>query len=233
MATQRTLSPSRRTQILQAAVETISERGLCDARIADIASRAGTSAALLIYYFGTKDRLLADALAYSEEQFYAQTERELAALPTAGLRLSRLVELSCSVGAAGRTPMLDEWVLWLDMWARAPRDPDVARDRLQMDRKWRAAIAEIVRSGQEAGEFDRSVDVEEFSLRMAAVIDGLAIQVVLGDPDVSPARMFELCMQAASNELGFGWQAARPGRRLPAPRAVRRSPRRRTARAAR
>ena len=106
MATQRTLSPSRRTQILQAAVETISERGLCDARIADIAARAGTSAALLIYYFGRKDRLLADALAYSEEQFYAQTERELASLPTAGERLSRLVELSCSVGAAGRTPML-------------------------------------------------------------------------------------------------------------------------------
>ena len=77
-------------------------------------------------------------------------------LPTASERLSRLVELSCSVGAAGRTPMLDEWVLWLDMWARAPRDPDVARDRLQMDRKWRATIAEIVRSGQEAGEFDRS-----------------------------------------------------------------------------
>jgi len=90
-----------------------------------------------------------------------------------------------------------------------------------------------VRSGQEAGEFDRSVDVEEFSLRMAAVIDGLAIQVVLGDPEVSPARMFELCMRAASNELRFPWRAARPGRRLPAPRTVRRSPRRRAAEVAR
>jgi AcrR family transcriptional regulator len=228
----RTLSRSRRTQILQAAVETISERGLCDVRIADIASRAGTSAALLIYYFKTKDRLLADALAYSEEQFYGQTERELTALPTAVERLARLVELSCSVGAVGKTPLLDEWVLWLDMWARAPRDPDVARDREQMDRKFRAVIADVVRSGQESGEFDTEVDVDDVSLRMAAVMDGLAIQVVLGDPEVSPSRMFELCMRMASHELGFDWEPVRPSRRLPGRRSVPRSPKRRASAAA-
>lgn len=217
MSPQRTLSRSRRTEILQAAVETISARGLCDARIADIAARAGTSAALLIYYFGSKDRLLADALAFSEEQFYAQTARELSAIPTAAGRLSRLVELSCSVGAAPGT-FLDEWVLWLDMWARAPRDPDVARDRQEMDRRWRSAIAEIVAHGQRSGEFDRDVDVDEFAVRMAALIDGLAIQVVLGDPNVTPVRMFDLCMRAASGELGFAWRPERRSRRLPAAR---------------
>src|SRR6058998_3293659 len=95
-----TLTQARRTQILKAAVETISERGLADTRIADVATNAGTSAALLIYYFGTKDRLLAEALAYSEEQFYAQTERELSALSTAREQLVRLIELSCTVGSA-------------------------------------------------------------------------------------------------------------------------------------
>jgi AcrR family transcriptional regulator len=209
MPTQRKLSQLRRTQILKATVETIGRQGLCDTKVADVAARAGTSAALLIYYFGTKDRLLAEALAYSEDAFYEQTERELALIEKATHRLARLVELSCAVGTSAEEPWLDEWVLWLDMWARAPRDPDVARDREAMDRRYRAVIAEIVRTGQARGEFDATVDVDEFSLRLAALIDGLAIQVVLGDPAVPPERMFEVCMRSAASELGFEWRTPR------------------------
>ena len=35
----------------------------------------GASSALVIYYFGTKDRLLTDALRYSEDLFYAEVAR--------------------------------------------------------------------------------------------------------------------------------------------------------------
>ena len=56
----------------------IGERGLCDTRISDIAGRAGTSSALILYYFQTKDRLLAEALAFSEDRFYEETTAELA-----------------------------------------------------------------------------------------------------------------------------------------------------------
>ncbi len=204
MPAQRKLSDARRKQILRAAVRVISERGLCDTRISDIAERAGASAALVIYYFGTKDRLLAEALAYSEESFYRQTARELAGIASARGKLARLVELSCSAGASPGTITLDEWVLWLDLWARAPRDPEVARDREILDRRWRQTIADIVRGGQAAGEFG-PVDVEDFALRLGALIDGLAIQVVLGDPDVTVDRMFETCMRSAARELGFEW----------------------------
>jgi BetI-type transcriptional repressor, C-terminal len=61
------------------------------------------------------------------------------------------------------------------------------------------------------------VDAGDFSLRLAALIDGLAIQVVLGDPDVTPERMFELCMQTCAAELGFAWDR---GRRRRARRAA-------------
>jgi AcrR family transcriptional regulator len=204
MPAQRKLSEARRKQILRAAVRVISDRGLCDTRIADIAERAGASAALVIYYFGTKDRLLAEALAYSEEAFYAQAARELAEIPSARGKLARVVELSCSAGAAPGTIILDEWVLWLDIWARAPRDPEVARDRELLDRRWRETIAGIVREGQATGEFG-PVDVADFSLRLGALIDGLAIQVVLGDADVTAQRMFDTCMRSAARELGFEW----------------------------
>jgi len=202
VAARRKLSEARRVQILEAAVAVIGQRGLCDTRITDIASRAGTSSALVIYYFESKDRLLAEALSFSEERFYAETANELAKLDSARDRLIRLIELSCSSGPAAEGNWLDEWLLWLDLWARAPRDPEVARDSQALERRWRDTIAGIVREGQATGEF-RRVDPEEFAIRLGAMIDGLAVAVVVGDPEVDAARMFDLCLASAASELGF------------------------------
>jgi len=178
----------------------IADKGLCDTGIKDVADQAGTSPALVIYYFGKKDILLAEALAFAEERFYAQTADAVAEMSSARHRLVELVRCSCSVGEDA----FDEWVLWLDLWARAPRDPDVARDRLAMDRRWRTTIGEIVREGQARGEF-APVDVDAFALRLAALIDGLAILVVLRDPEVTRDRMFDLCVDTCAKELGFPW----------------------------
>jgi AcrR family transcriptional regulator len=180
----------------------IAEKGLCDTGIKDVADQAGTSPALVIYYFGTKDTLLAEALAFAEDRFYAQTAKAVAGMSSARDRLVELVRCSCSVGEAEDD--FDEWVLWLDLWARAPRDPDVARDRHALDRRWRTTIIEIVREGQATGEFAR-IDPPAFALRLAALIDGLAIQVVLHDPEVDRERMFDLCMDTCARELGFSW----------------------------
>ena len=202
-------------------MEVICQRGLADTRVADIAERAGTSSALILYYFATKDRLLAEALAFYEERFYAEITEELHRLDRASDQLVRLIELSCSQGSAGEESWVDEWVLWPDMWARALRDQDVARDRETMDRRWRETIEEIVRAGQRAGEFERT-DPGGFALRLAGLIDGLAIQVIMGDPEVPARRMLELCLEMAERELGFTASrkrrplAARPGRRQPA-----------------
>ena len=205
MSPRRKLSDARRRQILKAAVQVIAEKGLCDTGIKDVADQAGTSPALVIYYFGKKDVLLAEALSFADEQFYAQTADAVAELASARDRLVELVRCSCSVGEAEDD--FDEWVLWLDLWARAAHKPDVARDRQAMDRRWRTTIGEIVRQGQAAGEF-APVDADAFALRLAALIDGLAILVVLKDPDVTRERMFDLCMQTCAGELGFSWTAA-------------------------
>jgi AcrR family transcriptional regulator len=208
MSPRRKLSDARRRQILKAAVQVIAAKGLCDTGIKDVADQAGTSPALVIYYFGTKDALLAETLAFADEHFYAQTAEAVAGMASARDRLVELVRCSCSVGEAEDD--FDEWVLWLDLWARAAHKPDVARDRQAMDRRWRTTIAEIVRQGQASGEF-APVDAAAFALRLAALIDGLAVLVVLKDPDVSRERMFDLCMETCASELDFSWT---PGDRV-------------------
>src|SRR6478609_6397669 len=52
----------RREQMLRAAMDVIVERGYADTRIADVAERTGTSPALVIYYFKTRDRRLTELI---------------------------------------------------------------------------------------------------------------------------------------------------------------------------
>ena len=82
MAIRPKISRKRRQQILEAAVEVITERGVCGTRIADVADRGGTSAPLVLYYFESKDKLLTEALAYAEDRFYLAIFAELTNLDT-------------------------------------------------------------------------------------------------------------------------------------------------------
>jgi AcrR family transcriptional regulator len=217
MSPRRRLSDARRLQILEAAARVIVQRGVADTRISDIAEIAGTSSALVLYYFDSKDRLLAEALTASEERFYEDTEAELETIESARDRLIRLIDLSCSDGG-GNGLGLDEYLLWLDLWARAPRDPVVAKNREALDRRWRTTIADIVRDGEARGEFTR-IDPDDFALRLAALLDGLAVLVVLHDPEVDVDRMRTICLRTAAEELGFELPSAK-GRQRTATRTA-------------
>ena len=62
----------------------IAERGFPETRIADVAATAGTSPALVIYYFKTRDQLLTEAIRLSEDRWYADGTARIAKIPSAG-----------------------------------------------------------------------------------------------------------------------------------------------------
>jgi AcrR family transcriptional regulator len=192
----------RREQMLRAALEVITERGYADSRIADVAERAGTSPALVIYYFKTKDQLLTEAIRFAEDLWYEEGTRRMAAIPTAAGRLEEVVAMSCLPEADTETP--NSWVLWLDLWAQALRHPEVATVREKYDERWRQTISSLVVEGQEAGEFG-PVDPADFAVLFSALLDGLAIQSALSDPSVDEPKAFELAMRFAAGQLGFTW----------------------------
>jgi AcrR family transcriptional regulator len=199
----------RREQMLRAALDVIADRGYADTRIADVAERTGISPALVIYYFKTKDQLLADAIRFAEDGWYAEGQRRMSALPTAAARIEEIVAMTCLPEAD--TESHDSWLLWLDFWALAARSPQVADLRRNADERWRDLIVSLVHSGQEAGEF-RAVNADDFAVLMSALLDGLAIQIALTDPVVGPERSFELSMRFIAEQLGFAWNGGRRGR---------------------
>ena len=196
------IANQRRGQMLHAALAVISERGFADTRIADIADRIGISPALVIYYFKTKDQLLTEAIRYYEDSWYADGKRRMDELPTAALRLEEFVAMNLLPN--GDADLQSDWQLWLDFWVQAARNADVASVRSKSDERWREVLVALVLAGQEAGEF-ASIDPGSFAIFLSALLDGLTVQIALGDAVVDPVSAFELCMRYIADHLGFDW----------------------------
>jgi AcrR family transcriptional regulator len=187
----------RKPQIVAAAAEVLYERGLFDTRIIDIAERAGTSSPTILYYFESKDRLLEEAVEYADRGFYDRLADGQDRAGSPGERLVDLIEQT-SLGPGG----LNDYTLWMEIWVRARRDESVHSTYVELDRRQRALIAEIVREGQHEGEFDAAADPADFAVVLSGLLDGLGVQVTLGQPDVTPERMVDRCLAVASRELG-------------------------------
>ena len=192
------LTEVRRRQILEAAADVIVERGAGEIRVADIAEKVGISPPLVMYYFDTKDEILSKALAFKDREFFDSVARAAGDDPPIR-RLEALIDASCPGPEA---PSDDaSWVLWMEAWARSRHDPAVAEMRHRMDANWRNVVSDTVRQGQAVGAFDPAVDADRFARALTGLIDGLAIQVVLGDEDVDRGEMRDICMEFASRHL--------------------------------
>lgn len=194
----------RRIAIIRAALEAVREKGLAETRMIDIARRVGMSPGHVLYYFPSKKALLMAALQWNEELFHRQAADELAKLSTAWDRLVRLMEQNAPSGQGD-----PGWLLWLETWANAAHDEEVARHQAELGRRWTAQIVRVVREGQEHGEF-AAVPADLFAFRLTALMDGLAIMVVTGAGQVSRRRMLQESRRWAAEQLGVREGAASP-----------------------
>jgi AcrR family transcriptional regulator len=187
----RRLDDVRRPEILAGTIALIAERGLWDVRLADVGKRAGVSATSVVYYFGSKDQLFAEAIAHADDAFYEPLEAELATLPTGVERIACLFARSST----------SDWPLWMDLWVYSRRHPETAAAQRHFHERWRGLIAATVRAGAEAGAWTVE-DPDGVALRLSALTDGLAVHMVLGDADHSPEAYVAMCLAAAAVELG-------------------------------
>ena len=170
----------------------IAEKGVDGTRIADVAETAGTSPAAVIYWFESRDELLAAALTFAEDTFYERLGERLAQLESPRDRLVALID--SAVGG-------DDWILWMELWTRSLRDPDLAKARQRLDDRWRSEIAEILRRASPPAT-STVVDTERVTLELAALIDGLAVQSVPGGPLGPAGGMRAICIDVAERVLG-------------------------------
>ncbi|MBI5089006.1 MAG: TetR/AcrR family transcriptional regulator [Actinobacteria bacterium] len=188
----------RKSQILTAAADVLSERGYANTRVVDIAKAAGTSPAAILYWFDGKDGLLAQALVLREQEFHDRYTVEADTVESASDQLRILIEA-----------MLHhyDWGLWMELTVRALRDQTAAAERDRIDRRWRAALRNVIRMGQEGGEFDGD-DPDETMFVLAALLDGMAPLLAVKAKGVTPDRVERTWLAEASRLLGPGFDAS-------------------------
>jgi AcrR family transcriptional regulator len=196
-----------RDRILEAACDLIAEEGIDDVRIARVAMRAGASTALVHHYFSTREELLEEALIHSfeqagDERFAAEPQEE-----TAASRLARAIGESLPLPG----PQEREWVLWVELWLRAVRDPDLRPVAARLYERYRRWLEGIIRAGVESGEFRADVDVAGVADRAMALLDGAGVRVLFGDPAMDFDRAFALVAASLAQELGIEPPAPRAG----------------------
>ena len=196
MTKRQTRGAAREKLVLEAATELIAERGLANIRVTDVAERAKMSPGHVTYYFPSKTELLMRAIRQSEETFTDQLEEEIQGLADPWQRLSRLIELSAAKG-----PRDPGWVLWFEVWANAALDPEVAKVHEELDTRSRGILTDVIRYGRDQGVFTTD-DPETAAALLAAVIDGVSIQLTLGAPHLDRPELLRLCAEAAQAHLG-------------------------------
>ncbi|EXU69180.1 TetR family transcriptional regulator [Streptomyces sp. PRh5] len=167
----------RPLQIVRETVRLIAERGFHAVRVADIAAACDTSTATIHYHFPGRAELLEAAVRWCMDEDTARRAARIAEADDAREELRQLIALQTPYTERQR----QQWLVWMDLWAEAARSTAIGRLHADFYQQWRRTVAEVIRRGIEQGVF-RAVDPQFSALRLTALIDGLAIQVLATGP---------------------------------------------------
>jgi AcrR family transcriptional regulator len=181
--------------LLRTACDVIIERGLASTRTADVAAAAGVSQALVFYHFETKDKLVARAFEYAAEQDLARLEAVLTSNAGPLEKLRKILKTYTPTGNS------KAWEMWLDGWAEAKRIPELERASRNLDLRWREALAEVITAGVTSDVFDCQ-DPHGAAWRIAALMEGLAIQVTVHERIITRRQIGEWIRLGAAREIG-------------------------------
>ena len=186
----------RRNEILEVTCQVLIERGFGATRIVDVADRLGISTGLIHYHFASKDQLLAEAFEWAAEADLARLHTAVDRIGTAVERIERLIRLYAHVEAE------PGWMLWIDGWGEALRDPALLRISQRLDLEWQQVLADLLRLGVAAGEFT-CADPDATAWRLTALLDGLGLQVTVHEGLLTHAQLLGYVHTAVATELGM------------------------------
>lgn len=157
----------RRYELLEAAYALVGRKGLEGLRTRDIAAGAGVNAAMLHYYFGTKEALLVALVEHTNSKFAASAAAQT------GLR----DHFEVTIRTFARTPYLA--AVLQELALRSQRDETTrAAMALQHDR-WNELVAMLIRSEIAQGRCRPDVDPKAGARVITSFILGSMVQLAV------------------------------------------------------
>lgn len=174
----------RRGEIVDGAIRLIARAGYEATTMRGLAAELDVSTGTITHWFATKNQVLGATLEELASRFAARTAAELE-----NANAPREILVALGDASVPDTPeRADEQRVWGELGARAARTPELAERHERLYAGWRRQMEKAVEAGVAAGDF-RRVDAAEWARTYAALIDGLALHVLLHPESVTPERM--------------------------------------------
>ncbi|MDX6533373.1 MAG: hypothetical protein QOF68_1117 [Gaiellales bacterium] len=187
----------RKLEILEATCRVIARQGADGLRMGTVAREAGVSSALIHYYFDTRADLLMHAFEHADRKADEFALSAMEGIPKAIDRLERLLLL---YGATNRE-LHEDWVLWVEMWRSAIFDDRLAESVRRSTEGWIDQIAGLIEESRSEGSVAGDVEPRESAIRLAALVDGLGLQLLSGV--IAEEHAASLIRDALALDLGI------------------------------
>jgi AcrR family transcriptional regulator len=188
---------NHREQLLQGALECMREKGYARTTARDIAAASNSNLGSIGYHFGSKERLLNEAIREGFAEWTAQVGRvafaEAGATP---LDRGRASLLALTDTFKQHRPLM---VAFVEALAQAERTPELRRELASIYEEGRSAIAAMVAASLDDGAPVPDQDLRAVASLIVAICDGLMLQWLI-DPRRAPS----------GEELIAGLEAALP-----------------------
>jgi AcrR family transcriptional regulator len=171
---------ARRKQLIESAIEVIAEVGLARASTVRIAQRAGVSRGVLTYHFRDRAELVGQVVQSIYDLAAEVIVPKIARASTP--RDAMLTFIGGSVELYAAYPI--SFAALIEIYADARGADGVSRARNPRHSTEMSEIAQVLRAGQQQGQF-RAFDVDVMCLTIRAALDG-ALTYIAGGGSVEP-----------------------------------------------
>lgn len=113
----------RKSELINAAIRTIGERGSLDVTVAQIAKQAGVSSALAHHYFGSKEHLILETMRHLLRELHILSAENLRLANNPRARLSAIIAVNFSPSQFSPSTI----AAWLTFYVHAQRSNDMQR----------------------------------------------------------------------------------------------------------
>lgn len=175
---------AERARIAHAAVLVISDAGLDQTRLRDVAKAAGVTTGAVTHYFDNKEAVLEAAL----EEVVARTLKRMQAAEALGAAkdLGGFADRVCSFLPLGE-PGLSEWRVWLAYWGRAVHDERLRRVHAGYYQHFIEGLVPGLRALPRTDKRPSTAAARRCADSMVAALDGVGVRATL-EPEQWPAR---------------------------------------------
>jgi AcrR family transcriptional regulator len=181
-----------RELIVDAMRRTVAARGIAGATFDQVAREAGVSRGLLHYYFGTKERLLVEAVRRESAVTMEQLEQTVGAAGSAEEVLEALVQGFEDFVGEGEGAV----VTFFEILTLAQRNEEIAGELRELARQTRLHMADLLGAKSEAGVLELHADPEAAAGFILALADGLTVRM-LSEPELDIGPMLKLAVSSA------------------------------------